>query len=72
MTRLAILAAVALSVAACSRAEHTAALPSQATILEECKTGTRTGEVCSQAQAAEAHRTHQEAESAFRNMAEGK
>lgn len=71
MKRLATLAALALSFAACSRNEP-AALPTQAVVLQECKTGARAGEICSRAQAAEAHRTHQEAESTFHNMTEAK
>ena len=41
-------------------------------VLEDCKSGRRAGPTCQNAQAAEAHRTHREAQEAFRNMSEGR
>ena len=59
-------------VTACGPHGAASSPPAQSSILEDCKTGLKAGADCERAQAAEAHRVHREAESAFRNMSAGR
>lgn len=74
MNRLSIVLTLAICLAACGPAEQKSPATARAAIqiVAECRAGVRTEQECSRAQAAEAHQSHQEAGSTFRNMAGSK